>query len=43
MIRHCPDCGGAVRFIERTNQRTPNDHHNTVYECGECGREVVSG
>lgn len=43
MSRTCRRCGGSLRFVERTNTVTPTDHHNHVYQCGECGREVVSG
>lgn len=39
----CPDCGGSMRHLERTNRFGANDHHNSVYKCGECGRRVVSG
>lgn len=41
--RLCPECSGSLRFVERTAEVTPNDHHNHVYECGECGREVIGG
>jgi len=39
----CPECGGSMRFIERTADVTANGHHNNVYSCGECGRRHVSG
>lgn len=42
-LTDCPRCGGSLEHVERTNDRTPTDHHNSVYRCGECGREVVSG
>lgn len=40
---NCPRCQASLRFVERTADMTPNDHHNSVYECPDCGREVVSG
>jgi len=39
----CPRCGGDVRFVERTNTETPTDHHNHIYECGECSHRIVAG
>jgi predicted RNA-binding Zn-ribbon protein involved in translation (DUF1610 family) len=42
-LRNCPRCGASLTFIERTNKATPNDHHNDVYECPNCGRTVISG
>ena len=41
-LDECPHCGGGLRFIESRQQRT-NGHHLSVYECGECGREVIGG
>ncbi|WP_256558731.1 hypothetical protein [Natronomonas marina] len=39
----CPTCGGSLAFVERRSTVTANGHHNCVYECGECGCEVISG
>lgn len=42
-LEACPYCGGSVRHAGRTTEVTANGHHNNVYECGECGKEIVSG
>lgn len=39
----CPHCGGAVGFLERTQDATQTDHHNNVYFCQQCDVTVVSG
>ncbi len=41
--KKCRDCGGDLRWKERTQDATWSDHHNNVYECGECGKEHVFG
>lgn len=40
---NCRRCGTSLRFVERTAEKTPTDHHNHVYECPNCEREVVAG
>ena len=37
----CSRCGQGLRFVER--RQASNGHHNCIYECPGCGREVVSG
>jgi DNA-directed RNA polymerase subunit RPC12/RpoP len=43
MIRECPYCGASVRSLGRRQDLTHNDHHNGLYQCGGCDRELVSG
>lgn len=35
---HCPDCGGALRFVDK-NTFTGREFRE--YRCEKCGREVV--
>ena len=41
--KECRRCGASLRFVERTADATPTDHHNHVYECPDCGRTIVAG